>query len=137
VRYWLMKTEPDEWSWAAQVKKGVEAWTGVRNHQAANNMKEMAKGDLCFFYHTGEEKRIAGVVEVVKPHYPDPTDADGRFVAVDVRALMPLVKPVSLAEIKARPQLEHLALVRHTRLSVMPIDAVSWAIICRMGGITP
>jgi predicted RNA-binding protein with PUA-like domain len=136
MNHWLLKTESDEWSWAMQVKKGIEGWSGVRNAQAANNLRAMRNGDHCFFYHTGEERRIVGVVEVVREHYPDPSDESGRFVMVDVRAVMPVIRPVTLEAIKADPKLGHLLLVRNSRLSVSPIDAAAWARICAMAGVT-
>ncbi len=134
---WLMKSEPETWSWRDQVKKGVEPWNGVRNHQAANNMKAMKLGERAFFYHSGGAREIVGIVEVVRAYYPDPTDETGRFGMVDVRAVVPLNIPVTLAAIKAEPRLSHLALVRQSRLSVMPVDDQSWARICAMGGIAP
>ncbi len=136
MNHWLLKTEPGEWSWTKQVKKGVEGWSGVRNAQAANNLRAMRKGDLCFFYHTGDERRIVGVVEVVREHYPDASDESGRFVMVDVRAVMPVVRPVTLEAIKADPLLGHLLLVRNSRLSVSPIDDAAWRKICAMAGVT-
>lgn len=137
MNHWLLKTEPETWSWDMQLAKGVEPWTGVRNPQAAKFMKDMRKGERAFFYHTGNEKRIVGVVEVVGEAHADPTDDSGRFVAVDVKTLHPLVRPVTLATIKADPSLTHLALVRQARLSVMPIDPAAWAHICALGGIAP
>ena len=134
---WLMKSEPETWSWRDQMKKGVEPWNGVRNHQAANNMKAMKLGERAFFYHSGGAREIVGIVEVVRAYYPDPTDETGRFGMVDVRAVVPLKTPVTLAAIKAEPRLSHLALVRQSRLSVMPVDDQSWARICAMGGIAP
>ena len=110
MAYWLMKSEPGNWSWDDQVKDGVAEWDGVRNYQAANNMKAMKIGDKAFFYHSVKEKLVVGIVEVVKLYYPDPTDASGRFGMVDVKALRPFAKPVSLAEIKSEPSLENLAL---------------------------
>ncbi|MBM3581727.1 MAG: EVE domain-containing protein [Alphaproteobacteria bacterium] len=137
MAYWLVKSEPETWSWNDHVKKGVEPWNGVRNFQAAANLKAMKKGDRAFFYHSGESREIVGIVEVVKTYYPDPSDETGRFGMVDFRARQPLKKPVTLAAIKAEPRLAHLALVRQSRLSVMPIDDQAWARICRMGGIEP
>ncbi|MBE0532769.1 MAG: EVE domain-containing protein [Rhodospirillales bacterium] len=137
MAHWLVKSEPGAWSWDDHVKKGVEPWNGVRNHQAANNMKAMTVGDTAFFYHSVDEKRIVGIVEVVKPYYPDPTDPSGRFGMVDFKAVRPLARPVTLAEIKADPRLSHLALIRHSRLSVVPIDDKAWAVLCEMGGIKP
>ncbi|WP_298724411.1 EVE domain-containing protein [uncultured Ferrovibrio sp.] len=135
MKYWLMKSEPSAWSWEQQVRKKVESWNGVRNYQAANNMKAMSLGDRAFFYHSVDEKRIVGIVEVVKLYYPDPTDETGRFGMVDVKALMPLKTPVTLAQIKAEPKLQHLPLIRQSRLSVLPVDAASWKLICKMGGV--
>ena len=135
MQYWLMKSEPSAWSWDSQVKKKVESWNGVRNYQAANNMKAMKLGDRAFFYHSVDEKRIVGIVEIAKLYYPDPTDETGRFGMVDVKALMPLKTPVTLAQIKAEPKLKDLALLRQSRLSVSPVDAASWKLICRMGGV--
>jgi predicted RNA-binding protein with PUA-like domain len=137
MNYWLVKSEPGAWSWDNHVKKKVEPWNGVRNYQACNNMKAMKKGDRAFFYHSVNEKRIVGILEVVKEYYPDPTDTSGRFGMVDFKALKPLKTPVTLWQVKDDPRLEHLALVRQSRLSVMPIDAASWKIICGLGGIKP
>lgn len=134
---WLVKSEPSAWSWDDHVKKGVEPWSGVRNYQACNNMKAMRKGDRAFFYHSVDEKRIVGVLEVVGEYRPDPTDESKRFGLVDFKALKPLKTPVTLAQIKGDPRLEHLALVRQSRLSVTPIDAKAWKILCAMGGIDP
>ncbi len=133
MAYWLMKSEPGAWSWEDQVRDGTAEWDGVRNYQASNNMKAMRIGDRAFFYHSVNEKRIVGIVEVVREYYPDPTDASGRFGMVDVKALMPMNKPVSLADIKGEPKLQDLSLIRQSRLSVMPIDDEGWALICRMG----
>ncbi len=135
MAYWLVKSEPETWSWDDHVKKGVEPWNGVRNSQAANNLKAMKIGERAFFYHSGEERRIVGVLEVVRAYYPDPTDATGRFGMVDFRARMPFKTPVTLAAVKADPRFSRLALVRQSRLSVMPIDEKSWALICKMGGL--
>jgi predicted RNA-binding protein with PUA-like domain len=133
MAYWLFKSEPGAWSWDDQVKKGVEAWTGVRNHQAANNMKAMKIGDRGFFYHSVDEKRIVGIVEVAKEYYPDHTDASGRFGMVDIKSVKPMKRPVTLAEIKAELRLANLALVRQSRLSVTPIGDAEWRLICAMG----
>ena len=139
MNYWLFKSEPGAWSWDDQVKEGAKGaeWDGIRNHQAANNMKEMKIGDHGFFYHSVNEKQIVGIVEVVKEYYPDHTDASGRFGMVDVAAVKPLERPVTLADVKADERLADLLLVRHTRLSVMPIPADAWRIICEKGGVTP
>lgn len=135
MAYWLLKTEPGHWSWEDQSRKGVEHWDGVRNYQAAANLKAMRVGDRAFFYHSVNEKRIVGIVEVVREYYPDPTDASGRFGMVDVKAVEPLPRPVTLEEIKADPRLAHLALVRQSRLSVMPVDPASWDLILARGGL--
>jgi predicted RNA-binding protein with PUA-like domain len=137
MRYFLVKSEPSVWSWDHMVaagKKGTH-WNGVRNHQAAIHLKAMAKGDLCFFYHSNEERQIVGLVEVIKTAYPDPTDEAGRFVMVDVRAVKKLKRPVTLAEIKADERLSQLSLVRQSRLSVMDIDDASAALLLKMGGL--
>ena len=133
MAYWLMKSEPGAWSWDDQVRDGVAEWDGVRNYQAANNMKAMKKGDKAFFYHSVNEKQIVGVVEVVGEYYPDPSDASGRFGMVDVKALYPFKEPVTLAQIKAEPKLQDLALVRQSRLSVLPVSAAEWKLLCKMG----
>ncbi|MBS0272370.1 MAG: EVE domain-containing protein [Proteobacteria bacterium] len=133
MAYWLIKSEPHVWSWKDQVDKGETFWDGVRNYQASNNLKTMKVGDLAFFYHSGDERQIVGIVEVIKPYYPDPSDPAGRFGMVDVKAVKPFLRPVTLAEIKADPRLHQLALVRQSRLSVMPIDASSWEILMHMG----
>jgi predicted RNA-binding protein with PUA-like domain len=132
---WLVKSEPGTWSWDDHVKKGVEPWHGVRNYQASNNMKAMKIGDQAFFYHSNEGKEIVGIVEVVKEYYPDHTDESGRFGMVDFKAVKPVPKPVTLEQIKAEPELQHLHLIRQSRLSVMPIDDASWKLICKMGGV--
>lgn len=137
VAYWLIKSEPGAWSWEDQVKARTTGWTGVRNYQASNNMKAMRVGDRCFFYHSVEAKCIVGIVEVVREYHPDPTDKSGRFGMVEVEALKPLASPVTLAEIKADERLQHLALVRQSRLSVLPVDAAAWKIICKRGGVAP
>ena len=137
MAYWLMKSEPGAWSWEDQVKDGTAEWDGVRNHQASNNMKAMKKGDKAFFYHSVNEKRIVGIVTIAKEYYPDPTDKSGRFGMVDVKALRPFKKPVTLANVKGEPRLENLALVRQSRLSVMPISDDEWHLICAMGETKP
>ena len=137
MAYWLMKSEPGAWSWEDQVKDGTAEWDGVRNHQASNNMKAMKKGDKAFFYHSVNEKRIVGIVTIAKEYYPDPTDKSGRFGMVDVKALRPFKKPVTLADIKGEPRLENLALLRQSRLSVMPISDDEWQLICVMGETKP
>ena len=135
--YWLMKSEPDVWSIDQQKKVGPKGapWDGVRNYQAAKNLKNMKKGDLCFFYHSNIGKEIVGIVEVIKEFYLDKTDQSGRFVAVTVKFKNKLLKPVTLEEIKKNKQLSHLALIKQSRLSVMPIDYKSWRIINKMSNI--
>ena len=132
--FWLVKSEPEAFSWDQQVANGVEPWTGVRNHAAKNNLKAMQVGDRAFFYHSNTGKEIVGVVQVVRAAYPDPTADSGDWVAVDMRALAPLPRPVGLAAIKAAPALAGLALIRQSRLSVLPVAPAHWAEICRMGG---
>jgi len=134
---WLVKSEPGAWSWDDQVRDSVTAWTGVRNYQASNFLKAMRIGDLAFFYHSVDEKRIVGIVEVVREAYPDPTAEDPRWVCPDLKAVKPVPNPVTLAAIKSDPRLADLALIKQSRLSVMPIDDESWAILCGMGGVAP
>jgi len=133
---WLLKTEPGSWSWEQQIQYQTTAWDGVRNYQAANNMKRMKEDDICFFYHSVKEKRIVGIVRVIKSAYPDPIDTTGHFVCVDVQFEKELKKPVSLSDIKKVPQFSHLPLIRQSRLSVMEIDETSWNLICQMGGLS-
>ena len=135
MAYWLVKSEPGAWSWEDHVRVGVEPWDGVRNHQAAGNMKAMRIGDRAFFYHSVNEKRIVGILEVVGEYRPDPSDARGRFGMVDFAAVKPVPRPVTLAEIKEEPRLAHLALIRQSRLSVMPIDDDAWKLLCAMGNV--
>ena len=135
MAYWLLKSEPGSWSWDDQVRAGVGEWDGVRNHQANNNMKAMKRGDRCFFYHSVNAKEIVGVVEVVKEHYPDPTDASGRFGMVDIKPVVPVTQPVSLQQIKQDPLLQDMPLVRQSRLSVSPVTAAEWRRICTLAGI--
>jgi predicted RNA-binding protein with PUA-like domain len=132
--HWLVKSEPDAFSWDQQVANGTEAWTGVRNHQASAFLKAMKIGDLAFFYHSNEGKEVVGVVRVAREAYPDPTDDTGRWVCVDMQAVSPVPKPVTLAVIKAEPKLEGIALTRQSRLSVMPVSSAHWAVIARLGG---
>jgi predicted RNA-binding protein with PUA-like domain len=138
MQYWLFKSEPGDWSWDDQLKKGDagEHWDGVRNYQASNNMKAMKTGDLGFFYHSVHEKRIVGIVEVCREYYPDHTDKSGRFGMVDVKAVKSVNVPVTLAEIKANPKLADNGLVRQSRLSVVPLSAVHWQEILRMAETT-
>ena len=135
--YWLMKSEPDVWSIDQQKKAGAKGapWDGVRNYQAAKNLKNMKKGDLCFFYHSNIGKEIVGIVEIIKEAFLDKTDKDGRFVAVQVRFKEKLQKTVTLEEVKKTKSLSHLSLIKQSRLSVMPIDAISWKTIYNMGRI--
>jgi len=135
MAHWLFKSEPSAFSWDDLVKKGSTGWDGVRNYQAANNMKAMKLGERGFFYHSVEEKRIVGVVEVSGLYRPDPSDASGRFGMVEVRALMAVKHPVTLAEIKAEPRLAKLALVRQSRLSVVPIGEAEGRLLSAMAGI--
>ena len=132
MKYWLLKSEPDAWSWDNQVKEGASMWDGVRNYQARNNLKEMKKNDLCFFYHSVTERSIVGIVKVVKEYYPDPTDKTDRFVVVDVKATKKLKNPVSLDQIKESSKLRDIALVKQSRLSVMPLKKTEWDIIIKM-----
>ena len=132
MKYWLLKTEPSTWSWNDQEKVNKEMWDGVRNYQARNNLIDMKKGDLCFFYHSVKEKKIIGIVEVVKESSPAPTDTFKKFVVVDVKKKIKLKNPVSLEKIKLQKSLNHLALIKQSRLSVMPIDKKSWDIIYKM-----
>ncbi len=137
MAYWLMKSDPDTWAWAHQVKAGAkgEAWTGVRNHQAKLNLMKMKKADRAFFYHSQVDKAAVGIVEVVREHHPDPTAKPGEpWVVVDVKAIEPLPNPVTLDAIKAEPKLAEMMLVKNTRLSVQPVTAAEWKLVCRMGG---
>jgi predicted RNA-binding protein with PUA-like domain len=137
MAYWLMKTEAETFSWDDQVKRGAkgEPWSGVRNFRARGHLKAMKKGDRAFFYHTGDEKRIVGVVEVIKESYPDPTDEKGVFVCVDVKAIEPLPDPVTLASVRAEPKLADMVLVHQPRLSVQPVTDAEWKLVCKMGGM--
>jgi len=139
MAHWLMKSEPDAWSWGQQVKKGAvgEAWTGVRNHTAKQNLQQMKKGERAFFYHSNVGKEIVGIVEVIKEAYPDHTDKSGVFVMVDVKAVAPLPKPVSLQTLKADPRFADMALIKYSRLSVQPVTETEWRLICEMGGAKP
>jgi len=137
MQYWLMKSEPNVWSFDQQIKAGIKGapWDGVRNYQAAKNLRSMRKGDQCFFYHSNIGKEIVGIVEVVKEHYLDKTDKTGRFVAVTVRFKKKLEKSVRLEEIKKSKELSHLSLIKQSRLSVMPIDSKSWNVLIKMSKI--
>ena len=136
--HWLVKSEPDAFSWQQQVENKVEPWTGVRNHMAKNNLKAMRKGDLAFFYHSNIGKEVVGIVQVVREAYPDPTveaGEKGDWVCVDMKAVKPLKTPVTLAQLKADPAFAELALIRQSRLSVMPVTEEHWAAICALGGV--
>ncbi|MEY4096859.1 MAG: hypothetical protein RLZZ102_546 [Pseudomonadota bacterium] len=137
MNYWLVKSEPFVWSFNDQKKSGSKGtvWDGVRNYQAANYLKQMKSGDLCFFYHSNEDKKIIGIVKIIKPAFIDPTDKEKKFVAVKVAYYKDLIDPVSLANIKENEEICHLPLIKQSRLSVMPIDSKSWKIICKMGRI--
>jgi predicted RNA-binding protein with PUA-like domain len=137
MAYWLFKTEAETFSWEMQKKKGAkgEPWSGVRNWTAAGNMKAMKKGDLGFFYHTGDEKRIVGIVEVIGEYRPDPTDEAGKFGLVVVKAVKDMPRPVTLAEVKANPKLSEMSLVKSFRLSVQPVRDNEWKEISKMGGL--
>jgi predicted RNA-binding protein with PUA-like domain len=138
MQYWLLKSEPDIWSIDQQKKSGSKGadWDGVRNYQAANNLKKMKKGDLCFFYHSNIGKEVVGIVEVIKTAFIDPTDKEKRFVAVKVKYKNKLKLPVSLENIKKNKDLKDIALIKQSRLSVMPIDTKCWKIILKMGSIS-
>jgi predicted RNA-binding protein with PUA-like domain len=137
MAYWLLKTEPETFSWDDQVKRGAkgEPWTGVRNFRARGNLKAMKKGEHAFFYHTGEEKQVVGIVEVIRESYRDPTDEKGVFLAVDVKAVKPFAKPVTLAAVKADARLKEMALAKYPRLSVQPVTAQEWKAVCALGGV--
>jgi predicted RNA-binding protein with PUA-like domain len=137
MQYWLMKSEPNVWSIDQQKKAGSKGapWDGVRNYQAANNLRKMKKGDLCFFYHSNIGKEIVGIVEVIKEAFTDKSDKSGRFVAVQVRFKEKLKKSVTLEKIKKIKNLGHLSLIRQSRLSVMPIDSKSWKILNKIGNV--
>lgn len=135
MAYWLVKDEPESWSYQKHAAEKVASWDGVRNHQAARNLKTMKKGDRAFFYHSVTEKRLAGILEVVREAYPDPTDKEGKWVAVDFKAVMPIDTPVTLEMIKKEPRLKALALIRQSRLSVMPVKADEWKLLCKMAAV--
>lgn len=137
MAYWLVKSEPDAWSWDQQVKDGAKGtpWTGVRNHSAKLNLMKMKKGDHAFFYHSNIGKEIVGIVEVVREHYPDPTDKTEKFVVVDFKAVKPLKTPVTLEQVKADKKLSEMALIKLSRLSVQPVTVEEWKHVCKMGGV--
>jgi len=136
-QYWLFKSEPNAWSWDDHVAApdSTAEWDGIRNHQANNNMKEMKNGDRAFFYHSVDDREIVGIVEVVREHYPDHTDASGRFGMVDLKAIEPVKTPVTLADVKAHPDLAEMVLVKNTRLSVQPVTPEEWKIVCGLAGV--
>ena len=135
--YWLIKTEPEEWSWKQQVQSGTKGaeWNGVRNFQARKNLKKMKMGDKCFFYHTGKEKKIVGIVKIIKEHFSDKTDTTHKFVSVTVKALIPLINAVTLQKIKKNKAFNDFSLVKQSRLSVMEVDLKYWKKICKMGKV--
>jgi predicted RNA-binding protein with PUA-like domain len=137
MAYWLFKSEPDTWSWDQQKARGAagEPWDGVRNYQARNNMREMKVGDLGFFYHSGAAREIVGIVEVAAEVHPDPSTDDPRWACVDIRAVQDLPSPVTLDDVKLEPRLADMVLVKNSRLSVQPVTAAEWKIVCRMGGL--
>ncbi len=139
MKYWLFKSEPSTWSWDQQVAKGDagEEWDGVRNYQARNFMREMAVGDRGFFYHSQSEKAVVGIVEVIAEAHPDSTTDDDRWECVDIKAIGPVETPVTLAMVKDDPRLSEMALIRNSRLSVQPVTADEWRIVCEMAGVTP
>jgi predicted RNA-binding protein with PUA-like domain len=138
MAYWLLKSEPSSWSWDQQVAAGAKGtfWSGVRNHTAKGHLKAMKRGDQAFFYHSGDDKAVVGIVEVIKEYYPDHTDETGKFGMVDVKAVEALPRPVTLAEIKKEPKLKDMALIKYSRLSVQPVTDEEWRLIRRMGGLT-
>ncbi len=135
MAYWLMKTEPGDYSWSQLVEDGIATWDGVHNHQAARNMRAMQKADRVFFYRSMQDPAVVGVMEIARPAYEDPADPKKSFVLVDVKPVRPVTREVSLQQIKAEPKLQHLALVRQSRLSVSPVDEAAWRLICQMAGI--
>jgi predicted RNA-binding protein with PUA-like domain len=135
MAYWLVKSEPGTWSWEAHAKAGADAWTGVRNHQAKLHLKAMKAGDKALFYHSGDERQVVGLTSVAREAYPDPTDASGAFFCVDLKAIEALKIPVPLGAIKAEPKLSEMVLVKNSRLSVQPVTAAEWSLVCRMGGV--
>ena len=135
MAHWLVKSEPGTWSWTQHSQAGVDVWTGVRNHQAKIHLNSMKRADRVLFYHSGEEKAVVGVSEVVREAYPDPTDEKAAFVCVDLKAVGPMKRAVTLAEIKAEPKLKEMVLVKNSRLSVQPVTAAEWDRVCAMGGV--
>jgi predicted RNA-binding protein with PUA-like domain len=137
MQYWLMKSEPDAYPWSKLVADGSGRWDGVRNHQAAKNLKTMKKGDRAFFYHSNEGKEIVGVMKIAREAYPDHTATEGNWVMVDVKPLQPVKTPVTLAQVKADARFKDFQLVSHSRLSVVPVSAAHWKLLCKMAGVAP
>ncbi len=135
MKYWLMKSEPSAYSWDQLVKDKRTSWSGVRNHQASNNMKAMQLGDRAFFYHSNEGLAVVGIMEIAKLYHPDPSDAAGKFGMVDVKPVTAMKTPVTMAEIKKTPKLKDMVLVKNSRLSVQPVTAEEWKLVCQMGGV--
>jgi predicted RNA-binding protein with PUA-like domain len=135
MAYWLVKSEPETWSWDQHMKAGADAWTGVRNHQAKIHLNTMKKGDRALFYHSGGERQVVGITEIVREAYVDPTDATGKFVCVDLKAVEPVKRPVSLAECKADPALAEMVLVKNSRLSVQPVTDAEWKEVLKLAGL--
>ena len=137
MKYWLLKTEPEEWSWKQQVQSGTKGaeWDGIRNFQARKNLKKMKMGDKCFFYHTSKEKKIVGIVKIIKEHFSDKTDTTHKFVSVNVKALIPLINAVTLQKIKKNKTFKDFSLVKQSRLSVMEVNLKYWKKICKMGKV--
>jgi predicted RNA-binding protein with PUA-like domain len=137
MAYWLLKSEPASYSWDQLVADGRTHWNGVRNFQAANNLRAMKNGDRAFFYHSNEGKDVVGIIEIVRPFYPDPTDPSGKFGMVDVAPVMPVNRPVGLTEMKGVPELAGMSLLRQSRLSVCPVSDAEWTVICRLADVAP
>lgn len=137
MAYWLIKSEPDAFSWQEQIRNDIEPWTGIRNHQAKKNLQTMRKNDLAFFYHSNVGKEIVGIVRIVKEAYPDPTDLENKWYCIDVKTVCSLPHPVTLKTIKTEPDLQDIALIKQSRLSVMPISALHWDKLCKLGHINP
>jgi predicted RNA-binding protein with PUA-like domain len=138
LAFWLLKTEPETWSWEMQLERGArgEPWSGVRNHVAKNHLKQMKRGEQALFYHSGRTREVVGIVEVIREAYPDPTDASGKFVAIDVMAVVPAKQRLSLETIKAEPRLSDMVLVKHSRLSVQPVTAQEWKVVCELAAMS-
>ncbi|MDI2113660.1 EVE domain-containing protein [Commensalibacter nepenthis] len=136
MNYWLIKSEPDAYSWQEQLKNNIEPWTGIRNHQAKKNLQSMKIGDLAFFYHSNVGKEIVGIVRIVKEYYPDPTDPDHKWSCVDVQTVCSVPVPITLKQIKTIPELQEISLIKQSRLSVMPITAEHWQLLCQLGQVS-